>query len=121
MSDIYQDIETADFISISSPLYFSSFPGPLKNLIDRCQLLWEKRFLEDREKKGSAFLISTGGAVYEDMFMPSIKVLRHVLNSIGIDFGEKDSLLVSGTDEFESLPEDIKILAKKKGQEYSAF
>ena len=43
MSDIYSLIKEADIISVSSPLYFSAFPAPLKTIIDRCQLLWEEK------------------------------------------------------------------------------
>jgi len=43
MSDIYSLIKEADIISVSSPLYFSFFPAPLKTIIDRCQLLWEEK------------------------------------------------------------------------------
>lgn len=121
MVSIYNEIETADFITVSSPVYFSSFPGPLKNLFDRCELLWERRLTEKRPNKAGAFLILTGGSDYTKMFYPSITVLKHLLNSIGISFTEDDTFLVSGTDEFVSLPEEIKVLAKKRGKEYSAF
>ena len=57
MSDIYGLIKEADIISVSSPLYFSSFPAPLKMIIDRCQLLWEekKNNIPMKRKKGFFF------------------------------------------------------------------
>jgi len=57
MSDIYSLIKEADIISVSSPLYFSSFPAPLKTIIDRCQLLWEekKNNIPMKRKRGFFF------------------------------------------------------------------
>ena len=57
MPDIYSLIKEADIISVSSPLYFSSFPSPLKAMIDRCQLLWEekKNNIPMKRKKGFFF------------------------------------------------------------------
>jgi multimeric flavodoxin WrbA len=58
MSDIYSLIKEADIISVSSPLYFSSFPAPLKTVIDRCQLLWEmkKNNIPIKKKRGFFFV-----------------------------------------------------------------
>jgi hypothetical protein len=57
MSDIYSLIKNADIISVSSPLYFSFFPAPLKTIIDRCQLFWEekKNNIPMKKKRGFFF------------------------------------------------------------------
>jgi len=57
MPGIYSLIKEADIISVSSPLYFSSFPAPLKAVIDRCQLLWEekKNNIPMKKKRGFFF------------------------------------------------------------------
>jgi multimeric flavodoxin WrbA len=58
MSDIYSLIREADIISVSSPLYFSSFPAPLKTIIDRCQLLWEEKKNNIPIKKKTGFFFA---------------------------------------------------------------
>ena len=99
MTEIYNIIRETDIITISSPLYFSSFPAPLKALIDRCQLIWEERRRDNlTELKKRGFLICTGGSEYSSMFQGVLAVTRHLFNSIGVSFSEKNSILYSNTD-----------------------
>jgi multimeric flavodoxin WrbA len=108
MTEIYSHIRDADFIIISSPLYFSSFPSPLKSLIDRCQLIWEERrrlHSVDRFKRG--FFISTGGAEYNNMFAGVIMGVKHYFNSMGTVFSQENTLLLPGADTMDEISLDI--------------
>jgi len=108
MTEIYSLIREADFITISSPLYFSSFPSPLKALIDRCQLIWEERrrlHSVDRFKRG--FFISTGGAEYNNMFAGVVMGIKHYFNSIGVTFSAENTVLLPGVDALGQISLDI--------------
>jgi multimeric flavodoxin WrbA len=99
MTQIYNIIRETDIITISSPVYFSSFPAPLKAFIDRCQLIWEERKRNNiTELTKQGFLICAGGSEYNSMFKGILAVTRHFFNSTGVSFSEKNSILYSNTD-----------------------
>lgn len=77
-------------------------PGPLKNLIDRCNLLWMRRRMglaAKSEQKG--LVIATAGSVYRDMFTPSMTVISHLMNSLGGRLDREQSIGVPGLDSAE--------------------
>ena len=99
MTVIYNLIRDADIVSISSPLYFSSFPAPLKSIIDRCQLLWEEKkrnVVSIKEKKG--FFFCSAGSDYNEIFTSVLTVSRHFFNSINTSFDINEAVLVSNCD-----------------------
>ena len=99
MTAIYNLIRKADIITLSSPLYFSAFPSPLKALIDRCQLIWEERRRNSTtELSGKGFLICTAGSEYKNMFDGILTMTRHFFYSLGISFSGENSILYSNTD-----------------------
>ncbi len=105
MQKIYGLIKSADLISISSPLYFSSLPGQLKNLIDRCEIFWNNRI--DNKRRFGIFISSAGNSGYKNMFVPSVTVIRHFFKTVEASFIEDDFILFPGTDPIEKVPADI--------------
>ncbi len=104
MTQLYSMIEDATLISISSPVYFSSLPAPLKALIDRCQVLWELfQRQPDAKRKKCGFFLSVAGSNYHNLFLPSVTIIRHLFNSIGVDYLEKDFLLCPDMETPESI------------------
>jgi multimeric flavodoxin WrbA len=99
MRPVYGGLRDSDAVVISSPVYFSSVPGQLKNVIDRCQVLWEehiRRGVPYRKKAG--FIILASGSDYGSVFKPSVTVLGHFFKSINCVLGQYDMMLVPGTD-----------------------
>lgn len=98
MTKIYKKIIDCDSIVVASPMYFGSFPGPMKNLIDRCQVFWSKKNIHkeqnDRLKKGAVLL--NAGSKWEGMFDPMISMMRFFFNSIGAKLS--DSICVNEVD-----------------------
>lgn len=119
MNRIYSLIREADFIIISSPLYFSSFPSPLKALIDRCQLLWEeRRRIHSVYRLKQGFFISTAGAEYSNMFAGVIMGIKHYYNSIGAVFSNENTLLLPGTDSMNEISLEILNKTRKSGNTF---
>ena len=119
MTEIYPLITETDFITISAPLYFSSFPSPLKAFIDRCQVLWElKERRGDNIKRGHGFLIAAGGSVYSNMFTGVLLTVKHFFNSISVNYSADDSILYSGTDSLDEISLEIKDKARYTGEEF---
>ena len=120
MSRIYNLIRDADFISISSPLYFSSFPAPLKSIIDRCQLLWEesrRTGIKVKAKKG--FFFCTAGSEYNDIFSGVLTGIRHFYNTINTSFNIEDAVLINNCDIKEEISLDILEKCRMLGSKYS--
>lgn len=121
MTGIYSLIKDADVISISSPLYFSSLPSPLKAIIDRCQLLWEEcganPGLKNGTKKG--VFICAGGSEYSEMFAGAIQCMRHFFNAINVSFKPEDSLLYPNSDSSPEISLEFLEKARMLGKAYS--
>ncbi len=116
MTGIYGFMRDADAIVIASPLYFSSFPGPLKNLIDRAQVIWELGRRDPsavRPKKGAAIIVA--GGKYRDMFLPSTALVRHFYRTLNCDIDEKHQILVPDTDNYNAVPGALMDRARECG------
>lgn len=102
MSAVYDAVSHSEYLSFSYPLYFSSMPGPFKNLIDRCNLLWQRRRLGLYPASGQKGVIfAAAGSVYRDMFTPSMTVISHLMNSLGGKLDRGNSLCLGGLDSSE--------------------
>lgn len=122
MTDIYNHIRNADIISISSPLYFSSFPSPLKAIIDRCQVLWEEgRRNQLLLKKRKGVFICAAGDEYNGMFDGVSMAIRHFYNAINTSYNPDDAILYPLSD--SSLEISLEFIEKARiiGERYSAL
>lgn len=90
------------FLIIVSPLYFSSFPSPLKAMLDRFQLIWQNRKKIIRQDN-YGILLMTGSGNYKNMFLPSTVTVRHFFNTIGCKYFEEDYLLFGNINSSEDL------------------
>jgi len=120
MSDIYNLIRDADIISISTPLYFSSFPAPLKSIIDRCQLLWEENRREGnilKRKKGLFFCAA--GSDYNDIFSAVLTGIRHFFNSINTSLDLNEAVLLKNSDLSIEISIDVLEKCRMLGSKYS--
>ncbi|MCX7679239.1 MAG: flavodoxin family protein [Spirochaetes bacterium] len=118
MTQLYQLIDACDAMSISTPLYFSAPPSPLKAFIDRCQPFWERNQREGRKsEKKSAFLIAVGGGNYAEMFTPLHHIMRHFFRTCGFVFDEKRWLTVRSSDEMHAV-DNLLQLAREAGKSF---
>lgn len=88
MQEVYPMIDKANNIIFASPLYFNNVPGPLKNIIDRCQVYWAARKRKDgieiKDKK--ALLLICGGAPsYNKQFLAVELVLEGMLKDLNAE------------------------------------
>lgn len=120
MTGIYRLIKTADVISISSPLYFSSFPSPLKAIIDRCQLLWEEgRRDKPAQTNGKGLFICAAGDEYNGMFDGVSMAIRHFYNAINISYNPEDAILYPQSDSSAEISLEFIKKARIIGEKYS--
>ncbi len=57
-------VQESAIFAVSTPVYFSGFPGMTKNFVDRFQAYWARRYrLGHPERRGpTGYLLATGGA-----------------------------------------------------------
>ncbi len=121
MTEIYRLIRDADVISISSPLYFSSFPSPLKAVMDRCQVLWEEgRRAENPAKTKRGLFICAAGDEYKNMFEGVCMGIRHFYNAINVAYDPADSILHPRSDFSSEISLEFLEKARNIGERYSA-
>ncbi|MCF8000614.1 MAG: flavodoxin family protein [Halanaerobiales bacterium] len=112
MQKVYPKIDEADNIIFASPLYFNNVPGPLKNIIDRCQVYWAaKRRSEEKDiKEKNALLLICGGAPsYNNQFLAVELVLKGMLKDLNAEI--VGNIYVPNTDQV-SVKENKKVLKK---------
>lgn len=122
MTDIYNLIRTADIISISSPLYFSSLPSPLKAIIDRCQVLWEEgRRNQFMLKKRKGIFICAAGDEYNGMFDGVSMAIKHFYNAISTSYIPEDAILYPLSDTSPEISLEFIEKTRIIGERYSAL
>lgn len=103
MYEVYDLIDTADAIMISSPVYFATVPGVLKVLYDRCQPYWARTHVlgEPRRTKrpGGMIVVGGGGDPYGSGC--AVTTTKSVLAVLGVQY--EVELEVQGPD----APKDI--------------
>jgi multimeric flavodoxin WrbA len=97
---VYNDIDEAEGVILSSPIYFASVSAQLKIFIDRAQAFWARKYLLKKQtshtpqKKG--FFISAGAINTDKFFLNSKQVIQTFMLSMDIEYS--GDLFFSGVD-----------------------
>jgi len=86
MQGIYNKIDNADNIIIASPIYFHTVSGPLKIIIDRCQVYWAGVLRNDKLEIGSkkgGILLCGGASEFDKQFTAAEITLEGLLKDLG--------------------------------------
>jgi multimeric flavodoxin WrbA len=100
LNELYEKAENCDAIIVASPLYFTSFPAPLKTVIDRFQVYWSRKFIHRdaspfKRKKG--ILIMTSGLKGREAFSHCEAMMKQFFSLANAEVSEP--LYADGTDE----------------------
>jgi multimeric flavodoxin WrbA len=122
MQQLYKDLDEADIIIISSPIFFNSVSAQLKSMIDRCQAIWGSKYeaknsIIDRDKKRLGFLLACGGSkFYEEQFVAARNVIDMFFKVTNTE--QQGEIVISNTDEKDVIErEDILGKAYQAGKE----
>lgn len=102
MQLVYPQLLEAQTIILASPIFFYSLTSQLKAVIDRCQAMWCKRFLEktpDLRKSydgGRGYLISVGATKGKNLFEGAQLVAKYFFDAL--DMSYEGGLLVRSVD-----------------------
>ncbi|MHC1721368.1 MAG: flavodoxin family protein [Clostridiaceae bacterium] len=120
MNAIYEKIESCDALIIASPMYFTSFPAPLKMVIDRFQVYWSRKFILKEEspfKRKKAILIMSSGLRGIPAFSHCEAMMKQFFSLINAEAYQP--LYAEETDRNPvRSDENQKILAIKRGEEF---
>jgi len=79
-------------------MYSGMFPSPLKSLIDRCQVIWSKKFIfkQNIKQRKQGIFIFNGGSSWNNMFNPMETIGKYFFNTLNCDISFK--LYIDNTD-----------------------
>lgn len=120
MSELYHVVEDSDAVILASPMYFTSFPGPLKLVIDRFQAYWSRKFIiKDNKplKRKLGVLLMTSGVKSDFGFTYCEAISKQFFSLINADFKFKVYGEESDKYPIENNEEIIKA-AEEKGMEF---
>lgn len=102
MQKVYDALSLADRIIIASPLHFMSLTAQMKLAIDRCQVMWSRKYLlkvpplgDNRIRKG--IYVGVGARKGKHVFDGAIEVVKSVFLSLNVKYAGE--LTFSGVDE----------------------
>lgn len=89
LKSLYGEVERAEALILSSPIYFASITSQLKAFIDRGQPFWARKYLLKREsitdvKRG--FFITAGGMEGDKYFKNAFLVVKSFFNIIDAQY-----------------------------------
>ncbi|MBN1500999.1 MAG: flavodoxin family protein [Spirochaetes bacterium] len=117
MNDVMEGIISADVLSFSWPVYFSSTPSPMKALIDRFQPLWESSTAGvSTVNSKMIFYFITSGSEYQSVFDPSMTILKYVALTLKSRLMENNSVKLSGLDNYNGQKNFDSVLNKLKSE-----
>ena len=105
---LYETVDAADAIIVSSPVFFATVPAVLKIVIDRMQPYWARRFVLgqelERRRPGAILLARSGGDPYG--FSAAEATIRSALAVLGVDvLGTVEAEGVDGRADLDARPE----------------
>jgi multimeric flavodoxin WrbA len=102
MQLVYRELEQADRVVLASPIQFMGPSAQLKLMIDRCQVLWARKYVLKRpplkyrrERKG--LFVAVGALKKADLFLPAVTIVKALFTVTDISYAGE--LLFPGIDE----------------------
>jgi len=120
MIPLYDKIESARRVIMVSPIYFYSITAQAKAFVDRCQALWNRKYLQvkkgtwkqDPDRKG--YLVAVAATQGERVFDGAILTMQYAYDAMGLIYG--GDFLVRGVDKRGEMAKDVETL--KKAEEF---
>ncbi|MFO7606175.1 MAG: flavodoxin family protein [Desulfurivibrionaceae bacterium] len=116
MIPLYEKIESARRVILASPIYFYSITAQAKSFVDRCQALWNRKYLQvrkgtwhqDPDRKG--YLVAVAATRGERVFEGAILTMKYACDAMGLVYGGE--FLVRGIDRRGEMAKDLATLEK---------
>lgn len=113
MSRVYQKLDRADAIIISSPVFFASLSAQAKMMIDRFQCAWIAKYIlkaRPRAKKRKGIFICVAGSYRKDHFENARSIIKAFFATLDTKYSGE--LFCGGVEKAGGIDEDKKALSK---------
>ncbi|MCD4784098.1 MAG: flavodoxin family protein [Candidatus Eremiobacteraeota bacterium] len=123
MCKIYPLLDRSQIIIVSSPVYFFGLSAQCKTMIDRCHIIWARKFVlnepwsEDDEMVRQGFFISAAGTNNPSLFYGGEMTIRNFFDCLDILY--QGAIMVRGVQEKGEVRKKVNALknAYNKGVE----
>lgn len=120
MQPLYRKFDEADILIVASPVYFMGPTTQIKTVVDRCQCVWIRNFILEKDRFKAdmkdrprvAGLVSACGQEGERMFQGLDNTMIAWLSTLGFHYDGK--LMEEGKDRFNSVKNDPEALERAK-------
>lgn len=113
-----QKVRTAQVIVTATPVYFLSYPAPLKEIVDRFQSFWSMRFVHGKRPvyvpRKQGVLLATAGSQDERCQDILLQQSRMIYSVVDTDLSQ--AVFWMGTDQKESKEEFVMQKARDAGK-----
>lgn len=92
MQSIYPQLEEADAIILTSPMFFYGLSSQAKALIDRCQAMWNRRMLRKTKEQrktydsGNGYLLAVGATKGKNLFEGAELVAKYFFDALDMSY-----------------------------------
>jgi len=89
MQKVYPELDKADSIILSTPIFFYAPPAQLKAVIDRAQARWNRRRLSKKTKheSGTGYLIAVGATKGKNLFTGTELIAKYFFDALDMSYG----------------------------------
>ncbi|MCX5678081.1 MAG: flavodoxin family protein [Candidatus Omnitrophica bacterium] len=111
MSHLYKELDKADAIIVSSPIFFASLSAQAKMMIDRFQCAWVAKYIlknRAKAKKRKGIFISVAGSYRKDSFDNAKSIIKAFFATLDIEYA--DELFCGGIEKMKDIDQDEKVL-----------
>ena len=86
LQEMYPRFESADYIVVATPIYFTNVPGELKVLIDRFQCFWARTYLHENPPtpQGEGLLGCVGAMDNRRYYESVLSVVKTWLSTLNV-------------------------------------
>ena len=117
MSRVYPLLEKTHHVVVATPVYFYGVTAQLKAFVDRCQVLWSRKYVLGNPapptvngKRRKGHLLAIAGSSGKRVFEGVILTVRIFFDALNVEFGE--TLLARGIDKKGAILEEEALLRK---------
>ena len=92
MQSVYPRLVEAEVIILASPIFFYGITSQAKALIDRCQAMWCRRFLDKTRAKertypgGRGYLLAAGATKGGNLFQGAELVAKYFFDALDMSY-----------------------------------
>lgn len=117
-TELLEKMLASDVVVFASPVYALSLPAQAKVIVDRCQVLWARKYIlhtqvKSPDKRG--VFIATAAQESERIFDNTIPVARFLFDGLGVREKNMQYVLLSGLEKKTEFSKSVE--AQKKVEE----